>query len=537
MPTPKLRRASAGGSALSVRAIVETFADEEARGALDGNTDALDRLVHSAGIISTAEEIDQQRPNSLVIVPQHVATSGDVSLELMLRRAAAVRISCIVIDAGPSTVPMSAARLAAQFRIVLWREPQLNPLRLLSRIEHLVRNPSLVGADIIRTVSETMTRPAADFGEIISRLHDDLGHPTSLIGPDGTTIVGADLESSEHLSAQLGKAGPGTRDMVLDSSLPGRRLLVTPAFPLAPEPPPFWLAVQVPVGLDSRASHVFTAMRITSMALSTSLAFSSLDHERDNRQIEVLLDQILQRPDELSVSDVENATVVGWQLFGWHTAVQVSAARSFAELPVASLAQSLTSALRSHGIDARPVRRGRTFAFWITRAAMPKPEADAELAQRVRLALDDVKAAFPGVRLRAGVGDPREGARGIGQSIEGARLALAFAESEHGSAVVQRSANMTANRLLQSWMPDGAAREAIIDIIEPLRSSDTDGQLLATLSTYLDVESNASETAARLHVHRNTVLQRLSRIRELLPIDLDQPADRLAVQVALRLAL
>ena len=96
---------------------------------------------------------------------------------------------------------------------------------------------------------------------------------------------------------------------------------------------------------------------------------------------------------------------------------------------------------------------------------------------------------------------------------------------------------MTANRLLQSWMPDGAAREAIIDIIEPLRSSDSDGQLLATLSTYLDVESNASETAARLHVHRNTVLQRLSRIRELLPIDLDQPADRLAVQVALRLAL
>lgn len=521
---------------MSVRAIVETFAGDEARGILDSSTDALDRLVHSASIISTAEEVDQQRPNSLVIVPPHVATSGDISLELMLRRAAAVRISCIVIDAGPSTVPMSAARLAAQFRIVLWREPRLDPLRLLSRIEHLVRNPSLVGADLIRTVSETMTRPAADFGEIITRLNDDLGHPASLIGPDGTTIVGADIEPTERLATQLGTAGPGTRDMVLDSSLPGRRLLVTPAFPLAPEPPPFWLAVQVPLGLDSRASHVFTAMRITSMALSTSLAFSSLDHERDNRQIEALLDQILQGPDSLSVSDVESATVVGWQLFGWHTAVEVSAARSFAELPVASLAQSLTSALRTHGIDSRPVRRGPTFVLWVTRASTPTREEDAELAHRVRLALDDVKAAFPGVRLRAGVGEPREGVRGIAQSIEGARLALAFAESEHGSSVVQRSANMTANRLLHSWLPDGSAREAIIDIIEPLRASDPDGQLIATLSTYLDVESNASETAARLHVHRNTVLQRLSRIRELLALDLDEPADRLAVQVALRLA-
>src|SRR5690606_5020680 len=158
-------------------------------------------------------------------------------------------------------------------------------------------------------------------------------------------IVGADLEPTERFATQLGQADPGTRDMVLDSSLPGRRLLVTPAFPLAPEPPPFWLAVQVPLGLDSRASHVFTAMRIAAMALSTSLAFSSLAHERDNRQIEALLEQILKGPDELAVADVEKATVVGWQLFGWHTAVEVSAARSFAELPIASLAQSLSSAL------------------------------------------------------------------------------------------------------------------------------------------------------------------------------------------------
>src|SRR5690606_25351262 len=143
----------------------------------------------------------------------------------------------------------------------------------------------------------------------------------------------------------------------------------------------------VPLGLDSRASHVFTAMRIAAMALSTSLAFSSLAHERDNRQIEALLEQILKGPDELAVADVEKATVVGWQLFGWHTAVEVSAARSFADLPIASLAQSLSSALQTHGIEARPVRRDQTFVLWVTRAAMPKAEDDAELARSVRLAL------------------------------------------------------------------------------------------------------------------------------------------------------
>ncbi len=524
------------GTALSVRAIVETFASEEARSLIEGGSEALDRLVYSAGTISSAAEIEQQRPNSLLIVPRHVATSGDVSLELMLRRAAAVRISCVVIDAGSGELPMSTARLAAQSRVVLWREPRLDPLRLLSRIEHLVRNPSLVGADLIRSVSETMTQPAADFGEIVSRLHRELGQPTSLIGPDGTTIVGTHVERPEEVAAQLEQVSSGTRDMVLDSSAAGRRLLVVPAFPLASEPPPFWLVVEVPQGLDSRASHVFTAMRITSMALSTSLAFSSLEYERDNRQVHALLDQILVRPDELSVTDVEKAAVVGWQLFGWHTAVMVSAERSFSDLPIASLAQSLTSALRSQSIEVKPVRRERNLVFWVTRPALPKAGEDAELSQSVRLALDDVRAAFPGVKLRAGIGEPREGARGIALSVEGARLALAFAESEQGTAVVQRTATMTANRLLDSWLPDGAAREALVNIIEPLRAADGDGQLLTTLSTYLDVESNASETATRLHVHRNTVLQRLSRIRELLSLDLAEPGDRLVVQVALRLA-
>ena len=54
-----------------------------------------------------------------------------------------------------------------------------------------------------------------------------------------------------------------------------------------------------------------------------------------------------------------------------------------------------------------------------------------------------------------------------------------------------------------------------------------------TLEAYFDAPNSPSETAARLHVHRNTVLYRLHRIRQLLGRDPDDPQERLALQLAL----
>lgn len=50
-----------------------------------------------------------------------------------------------------------------------------------------------------------------------------------------------------------------------------------------------------------------------------------------------------------------------------------------------------------------------------------------------------------------------------------------------------------------------------------------DTTMLHTLSVYLNRESNLHETAAALYIHRNTLVYRLQRIRELLQLDLDDP--------------
>jgi purine catabolism regulator len=93
---------------------------------------------------------------------------------------------------------------------------------------------------------------------------------------------------------------------------------------------------------------------------------------------------------------------------------------------------------------------------------------------------------------------------------------------------------MTANRLVRGWLPDGPAREVVARLIDPIRLADPTGQLVSTLRTFLDHESNLSATAAVLHVHRNTAIQRMQRIRSLLEVDLDDPNDRLALRLALR---
>jgi purine catabolism regulator len=59
-------------------------------------------------------------------------------------------------------------------------------------------------------------------------------------------------------------------------------------------------------------------------------------------------------------------------------------------------------------------------------------------------------------------------------------------------------------------------------------------QLLETLEVYL-TSGSVKDAAAALNLHRHTVLYRLEKLRDLLGGDLDSPATRLQLQLALDL--
>jgi purine catabolism regulator len=65
--------------------------------------------------------------------------------------------------------------------------------------------------------------------------------------------------------------------------------------------------------------------------------------------------------------------------------------------------------------------------------------------------------------------------------------------------------------------------------------SPQNGEFIATLDAFFEEHGNLTRTAKRLHVHRNTLLYRMDRIKEISGLDLDNPETRLAVHLALRI--
>ncbi len=74
------------------------------------------------------------------------------------------------------------------------------------------------------------------------------------------------------------------------------------------------------------------------------------------------------------------------------------------------------------------------------------------------------------------------------------------------------------------------------ELLAPLKLKDRAGALLKTLEAYLSTNGSPTDAALRLHLHRNTVLYRLSRIQEILGLDLRDPDVRLSLHLALKIS-
>ena len=160
----------------------------------------------------------------------------------------------------------------------------------------------------------------------------------------------------------------------------------------------------------------------------------------------------------------------------------------------------------------------------------------ARAAERALAAVNDRQ---PGLRLRGGVGTPHEGPMGLRAPAAEARLALASARAEGkpGRVAVHDAAGV--QRMLMEWYASDTVRASVRAELEPLeRLGPARAETaIRTLGSYLDNQGSIVRTARALHLHRNAVSYRLNRITELLGTDLDNPDQRLALQLACRARL
>jgi sugar diacid utilization regulator len=275
---------------------------------------------------------------------------------------------------------------------------------------------------------------------------------------------------------------------------------------------------------------------VAALSFAVYVAGHTASLERESRRRSLLLGEILDQVGEAggpAPRTVERAAALGWRLAGWHTAVHLAVKESASTIRPGELAGELEDRLAASGVAARLVERVDGWAFWTTSESESVAVEPGALRTMLGDALRAVEGDHRGLVLCAGVGGGYPGTAGIARSLDEARQACLLARTESGAAVEHVDA-VSMKRLLVGWYGSGTLRSVADEIITPLLDADPGGELVRTLRLYLDLESSTTLTAARLGVHRNTVMQRIDRARRLLPVDLDDPDDRIVVHLATR---
>ncbi|MGW7536009.1 helix-turn-helix domain-containing protein [Amycolatopsis sp. NPDC054798] len=485
---------------------------------------------------SAVPEISELAPRSVVVFGREQLVLDDLAADLAIRLAASAGLSGIVAARPPRRVPFATRRLADRLALPLVGVEDLTPTRVVTAFDPYVRAPEIAGLRVLGDASRRFQRPPSDAGALTAQLRATLGEPVALVDAESRFVAGDpavhELLGRQADPARLADPRPAALTVGLDGDL-----MLQPVQVDATGPAVYWIVVRRPrFAAGVLLEPVRRAIAIAALSFAVHVAGEAVRAEREHRRRSLLLNEILEQPEEPGRHTVERATALGWRLAGCHTAVQVEAPAVPAALRTSVLGTELEAQLEEHGVTARLVERGEGWLFWSTTDAQAEAADPGPLIERVASTLAAVEAEHPGLRLCAGVGRAHVGAAGIGRSAEQARRAALLARTSHRRAVVEHVDAGSTRRLLAGWYGSAPLRGAAADLLAPLIEADPSGVLVRTLRSYLDAQFSAKAAGAVLGVHRNTVMQRMERIAEILPADLGDPDDRLAVHLATRAA-
>jgi hypothetical protein len=363
--------------------------------------------------------------------------------------------------------------------------------------------------DLAREVTRVLRRPVA--------LLDGSGHVT-VGGVPGTD---ADLAA---LAAALG----GRRNPTEDARVPlpsGAVVLAAPVVVPGGDTTA-WAAATLPEAPAAEEAAVAAALAVAAVGFGHRLALRRLAVERDARGRTSLLGELLNAGSAPSAATRRRAVAAGWALEGWHTAVRIAGQR---EVDTVGLRGEVVSALGAQGIRAVVVESGDGWSAWSTTAHEPGAADVQAHSAALRRAQRDLAAVL---ETQVGVGRPHPGPTGLTRSLAEAADACRLAASRPHTGKFVQVDQLGLAQLLLAWTRTDTFQPAARALLQPLE--DQAGDLLHTLGVYLDAESSVAETAAVLGVHRNTVAGRMTRIQQLLAVDLADAEQRLALHLACR---
>jgi hypothetical protein len=211
---------------------------------------------------------------------------------------------------------------------------------------------------------------------------------------------------------------------------------------------------------------------------------------------------------------------LGWQVEGINRAVWLAPLRSAGEPP-----PELTYLVRAAWQRGHPnwplIAEGDGWISW-------QSSADTEDVIPLRRALTAFRGAAAAHGLVVGVGRPHHGVSGLMRSIAEARL-VAHVARDDGPGTVRWFEQVGAPAAL-AWLPVAELADVAELCLADLMGARDRDALVDTVLAVLDCGGSLSQASQRLGVHRNTVLARVARSRQL-GLAFDDPAQRLALHV------
>ena len=420
---------------------------------------------------------------------------------------------------GAGGVDAGAVRLADRIGLTLLDVAR--PVQLAKACWMLIEARDALTLNRVRKVAQSFEYAADDLGDLLGHLAANLGAGVALV--DATGVL---QEAGGQLVPELHAA------IGFESWIDGARVGEWSAASVRVDSPgrSGLRLVLFGQGLgEAQLQSLTVAAEVAMPAVAARILIDEVAAVNDVAASSGLLRDFV---DLRGVADAEVARRMaerGWRTGGHHIGFRMVAR---GRVDPFSLLRSISGGLVAIDAEAHATTAGRGISGWLSFPEAPGPDrverAVAALRELHLVTLRDFAVA-------TGVGSLQGGAEGLSTTLDEAGDAARIAAARSATGWFVRVDSLGLEQLLLAWTGNDTFVPAAESLLAPLQ--DGGGELLTTLSVYLDHESGIAATATALGLHRNTVAVRIRRVQELLGIDMSDPEARLALHLACRAVL
>jgi hypothetical protein len=491
------------GQPIAPLALAELLRVDPLAGAVVAHLPDPGRHVHEVVLAETFDRLHRAAPHSLVVLHDEAATGG-WALAAALHAGWERNVSAIVV---PQPVTSSSNTLLAERLGIALLVVDNDPVDIALTLAGQVSAPQAARALRVALCAERLAEQSSIRG-VLGVLNTELAPvPVALmiagVVAAGRTAGAEDRPNSPKVRVEINAAGQPWAELV--ASLPAKSAVA--------------------------AGHVESLLRLARLPLLAAWAQTRMNSTAQAAQEQAafqLLRRLVTQPDRpeqpaAAEVDVPSWTgELGWRVEGNNRAVWISPVHGDA-VPSEELTQLVRAAWQRHRPDWPLVADSDGWISWQNTQEDSPADTSA-----IRRAITSVARAAENHALVLGVGGAHSGIPGLMRSVSEARLAAHVAR-DGGPGSVQWFDQVGARAAL-AWLPRGQIAQVADLCLTDLMGARDRAALVDTVLAVLDCGGSLSQASIRLGVHRNTVLSRVARAKEL-GLVLDDPAMRLALHV------